>query len=528
MPDATLIIIPPSQVAREIEISSDNITSIGRALDNTICIEGDSNVSRYHAEIEARGNDFWVYDLDSANGTTVNDEPVGEGRVLAGGDLISVGGETVIEFHLGRKQILRENKKEEETSSSSSPFLGGGGGSLPLTTSTTTTTASANAPVAGGGVSPLLIVAGVMGGLAVAAVLGVGIWFAFFKSPCPGDVRITFPESGTTINGPVQVRLKLNEGDEKCIDRVIYQIDGEDKIEMEAAPYEATLDPITMGLDDGFSHKLSLVVVPLKGNQRISQAQTIQIAYSVTKPPDGGQNGQVGPSPGSTGTPPPLPPGVNPEAMSKQLASMVGKRDDYVFNQQFLNMINGRVPEYRSVGGAASKARRFKFEINRAFTDEGLDPLIGYVLAMSRSKFDERTSGPQGAGLWQMPPEIAKGYLKQGETEAVLNDPKRSAEIAAAYLKALMFNAFELGQADFMYAIACFGMTLEQATTVRVELRKATSANQMLRRDFMQMTSAGVIKPEMQERVVRFFAAGMVCENPQAFGINDQPCSSLR
>jgi hypothetical protein len=147
---------------------------------------------------------------------------------------------------------------------------------------------------------------------------------------------------------------------------------------------------------------------------------------------------------------------------------------------------------------------------------------------MSRSKFDARTSGPEGVGLWRMPPEIAKGYLKQGETEAVLNDPGRSAEITASYLKALMFNAFELGEADFMYAIACFGMTLEQAVLVRIELRKATSANQMLRLDFMQMVNMGVIKTDMQDRVARFFAAGIVCENPRAFSINDQPCSSLR
>src|ERR687888_459599 len=110
MPNAMLIIIPPSRVTREVEISSDKVTSIGRALDNTICIEADSNVSRYHAEIEAQGNDFWIYDLDSANGTTVNDEPIGkEGRVLADGDMISVGGETIIEFHLGRKQIHDED-----------------------------------------------------------------------------------------------------------------------------------------------------------------------------------------------------------------------------------------------------------------------------------------------------------------------------------------------------------------------------------------------------------------------------------
>ena len=91
MPNATLLIIQPGRPTRKVRIT-EGVTSIGRALDNMICLDGDTNVSRYHAEIEARGEDFWVVDLGSSNGTSVNDEPAHDPLPLRDGDLISVGG----------------------------------------------------------------------------------------------------------------------------------------------------------------------------------------------------------------------------------------------------------------------------------------------------------------------------------------------------------------------------------------------------------------------------------------------------
>ena len=69
MPYALLVIIQPGQATREFEVG-DEVVAIGRALDNTICLDGDTNVSRYHAEIEKRGDLFWLLDLASSNGTT--------------------------------------------------------------------------------------------------------------------------------------------------------------------------------------------------------------------------------------------------------------------------------------------------------------------------------------------------------------------------------------------------------------------------------------------------------------------------
>lgn len=63
--------------------------SIGRESANEIALT-DASVSRRHCEIERRGEDFFIKDLQSLNGTVVNGEKITETR-LSGGDKIGVG-----------------------------------------------------------------------------------------------------------------------------------------------------------------------------------------------------------------------------------------------------------------------------------------------------------------------------------------------------------------------------------------------------------------------------------------------------
>jgi len=64
--------------------------SLGRNLDNDIVIEH-PRVSRHHAQLRQREGQWWLIDLGSANGTTVNDQPVSE-AILHPGDLVSLAG----------------------------------------------------------------------------------------------------------------------------------------------------------------------------------------------------------------------------------------------------------------------------------------------------------------------------------------------------------------------------------------------------------------------------------------------------
>jgi hypothetical protein len=77
---------------RRIPVGEDPVT-IGRLPECDVVVS-DPNVSRRHAEVRRRGNDFIVVDLGSTNGTLVNGAGVRERR-LNDGDEITLGGTRV-------------------------------------------------------------------------------------------------------------------------------------------------------------------------------------------------------------------------------------------------------------------------------------------------------------------------------------------------------------------------------------------------------------------------------------------------
>ena len=70
---------------------------IGRAPDNNIQIKDDGKVSRYHCELSRRGNQFYLVDLGSSNGTMVNGDSFEGEFKLYGGEELKVG-ETLFRF----------------------------------------------------------------------------------------------------------------------------------------------------------------------------------------------------------------------------------------------------------------------------------------------------------------------------------------------------------------------------------------------------------------------------------------------
>lgn len=62
---------------------------VGRSPDNDMVLR-DPATSGHHARIERRGQQFWIVDLGSTNGTLVNGEPIQE-KELNHGDRITIG-----------------------------------------------------------------------------------------------------------------------------------------------------------------------------------------------------------------------------------------------------------------------------------------------------------------------------------------------------------------------------------------------------------------------------------------------------
>ncbi len=90
---ARLILMFNKQVVKEYPLMKESVT-IGRNEENTIHINNLA-VSGYHARIDAAGNDFILTDLQSTNGTFINDKRVVSHK-LSHGDNIIVGKHVIL------------------------------------------------------------------------------------------------------------------------------------------------------------------------------------------------------------------------------------------------------------------------------------------------------------------------------------------------------------------------------------------------------------------------------------------------
>jgi hypothetical protein len=93
LPKAKLMVKPD----REIPLSRAAPTIIGRDASLAAAVE-DRQVSRHHAKITCEGEEFWIEDLNSTNGTRVNGVPI-ERQKLVNNDQIGLG-EAIVTFTL--------------------------------------------------------------------------------------------------------------------------------------------------------------------------------------------------------------------------------------------------------------------------------------------------------------------------------------------------------------------------------------------------------------------------------------------
>src|SRR3981081_4784300 len=87
---AELIVKYPDRAAEHFQISRLRVT-IGRSARNDLCIP-DPFASRVHAEVRNEGDEYFLQDLGSANGTLYNGSGVETPIHLTRGDRIQIGG----------------------------------------------------------------------------------------------------------------------------------------------------------------------------------------------------------------------------------------------------------------------------------------------------------------------------------------------------------------------------------------------------------------------------------------------------
>lgn len=115
----------PQLILKEGEVSKENYnlsrlrTTIGRSARSDICIP-DAFASRLHAEVRKEGDNFWLQDLGSANGTRYNGSVVSMPIPLTPGGRIQIG-ETVLEFDDERAHQKRNATLIAENTSALDP-----------------------------------------------------------------------------------------------------------------------------------------------------------------------------------------------------------------------------------------------------------------------------------------------------------------------------------------------------------------------------------------------------------------------
>jgi hypothetical protein len=93
-----------------VPVTKDRLT-IGRELDNDITLD-DSQISRHHLTLTRQGEQLIVEDMQTANGTLVNDQPLTEPYTLQSGDVIRLGA-VVIRVELITRPVPQSRLKTD-------------------------------------------------------------------------------------------------------------------------------------------------------------------------------------------------------------------------------------------------------------------------------------------------------------------------------------------------------------------------------------------------------------------------------
>jgi hypothetical protein len=214
--------------------------------------------------------------------------------------------------------------------------------------------------------------------------------------------------------------------------------------------------------------------------------------------------------------------------------------NDYEFTTEFEMEIQKAVDMYaRRIGNNAGDGpgkgdARFIFErgqtvaptLIKSFKAHNVSPLIGLYLPLVESEYvNIETPNSMGAvGMFQFLPQTGEHY---GLSAAELLDVEKSADAAARYIGdgLNMFSTDRMKEALALLAYNRGGKAVERdiAALVNDQNRACSICALTEQRDKLDKT----FRNENVYYVPRWFAAAIIGENPQAFGLSTRPLSSL-
>ncbi len=162
----------------------------------------------------------------------------------------------------------------------------------------------------------------------------------------------------------------------------------------------------------------------------------------------------------------------------------------------------------------------------RTFKAHNLSPLIGLYLPLVESEYVniESPNSMGAVGMFQFLPETGEHY---GLSAAELLDVEKSADAAARYIGDGLntFSTDRMKEALALLAYNRGGKAVERdvAALVNDQNRACSICALTEQRDKLDKT----FRNENVYYVPRWFAAAIIGENPQAFGLQTRPLSSL-
>ena len=209
--------------------------------------------------------------------------------------------------------------------------------------------------------------------------------------------------------------------------------------------------------------------------------------------------------------------------------------NDYQFTPAFEATIQKHVDSYvQRIGGQPGRDTRAMFErgqssaptINGIFKKHKVSPLIGlYIPAIESAYINIQSPNEAGSlGMFQFTQKTGEQF---GLTPSDLLDVEKSADAAARYITRSMkkFNGDPMKEALAILSYNRGGNNVERDLALLVTAENGACSICALTANSHKLDAG--FQNESVYYVPRFFAAAIIGENPQTFGLQTQPLSSF-
>ena len=472
---------PIPEGSREIRLEDEKM-SFGRGSDADLQLE-DTGLSRLNSTIYREGDNVWIVDENSTNGTFVGGEKVlSSGTPLKDGDQIKIGNQTNLKVHIREKQAAQN---------------------LPVENQKTQTVSATNNSLK----SPYLI----------PVVLTVFAFFVISVSAVFIGVKV--------FGGSGQTEYAQNSDDEFNDFETVAEKDKDEKPEKTPVPKSSEMN----SSNDSTQNNADLTKSP-EADQNTT-APNLPTGKKYQQMSNDEKSAYIEAKAKKVAR-------VIGNRSSEEIpAAAVARIKSFVDGYASRANASRKTGDCRfgdNLEATYERAGKNAPFIIEAFNQQGIDPQIGLYLAMIESEHCICLQSPTGPlGMFQFTKATGETYGLNVRSGASPSNPDQRCEpepAASAAAKYMKFLAGRYGTGPLSVPLA-IGSYNSGEGGLSKNLQTALEAGESQERSFWTLIAnaeklAKQFQNENIKYVPKFFAAAIVGENPADFGMNLQPIST--